>query len=42
MAEKKYDRGSLLSIFKTDRAEDMVALVFALVIVLGVLIFIPK
>jgi hypothetical protein len=42
MAEKKYDRGSLLSIFKSDRAEDVVALIIALLIVLGVLITIPK
>ena len=42
MAEKKYDRGSLLSIFKSDRAEDVVALIFALLVVLGVIIFIPK
>lgn len=31
-----YHRGSALSIFKSDRAEDMVALVFALLIALGV------
>ena len=42
MAEKlKYDRGTLLSIFKTDRAEDFAALVVALVIVVLVVLFVP-
>ena len=41
MAEKlKYDRGTLLSIFKSDRAEDMVALVLAGLIALAVYIWI--
>lgn len=42
MAEPKYDRGSALSIFKSDRAEDFVALVLALVLVALVVMFIPK
>ena len=42
MAQMKYDRGTLLSIFKSDRAEDLVALVFALVIALLVVIYVPK
>jgi len=36
----KYHRGSALSIFKTDRREDFVALVLALAIALGVFLFI--
>lgn len=43
MAESpKFDRGTLLSIFKSDRAEDLVALVCALLIVLGTVYFIPR
>ena len=42
MAEPKYDRGSALSIFKSDRAEDFVALVLALTLVALVVMFIPK
>ncbi len=43
MTEKmKYDRGTLLSIFKSDRAEDFIALVFALVIVFVVVAFVPR
>lgn len=44
MAEKKlqYDRGTLLSIFKTDRAEDFVALAVALAIVVLVVLFVPR
>jgi len=34
--EKKYDRGSALSIFGSDRKEDLMALVFALAIAFGV------
>ncbi len=34
--EKKFHRGSALSIFGSDRKEDFMALVFALVIALGV------
>ena len=36
----KYHRGSALSIFKTDRYEDFIALACALVIALGVYILI--
>ncbi|WP_455206902.1 hypothetical protein [Kaarinaea lacus] len=32
----KYDRGSALSIFGSDRREDFMALIFALVIAFGV------
>lgn len=36
----KYHRGSALSIFKSDRYEDVVALVCALVIALAVLVLV--
>lgn len=36
MSGAKFDRGSALSIFGSDRKEDMMALVFALVIAFGV------
>jgi len=35
----KYDRGSALSIFGSDRREDFMALVFALIIALGVYVY---
>ena len=41
MAEPKYDRGSALSIFKSDRAEDMIALAIALIMAAAVVAFIP-
>lgn len=34
--EKGFDRGSALSIFGSDRREDFMALVFALIIAFGV------
>jgi hypothetical protein len=36
--QSKYDRGSALSIFGSDRREDFMALIFALVIAFGVYI----
>jgi hypothetical protein len=43
MTEKpKFERGTALSIFKTDRAEDLAALVVALVIAALVVMFVPK
>jgi hypothetical protein len=36
----KYHRGSALSIFKTDRREDFMALLFAALIALGVYVFV--
>lgn len=43
MAEKpKFERGTALSIFKSDRAEDFVALIFALVIVGIVVAMVPR
>jgi len=34
--QPKFDRGSALSIFGSDRKEDLMALIFALVIAFGV------
>jgi hypothetical protein len=42
MSEPKYDRGSMLSIFKSDRAEDFVALILSLILVAIVVATIPK
>ena len=38
--EDKYDRGSALSIFGSDRREDFMALVFSLVIAFAVFFFV--
>jgi len=40
MAEGKFDRGSALTVFKSDRHEDFMALVLSLVIALLVYVFI--
>ena len=40
MAEEKFDRGSALTVFKTDRHEDFMALVLSLVIALLVYLFV--
>jgi len=40
MTEDKFDRGTALTIFKSDRMEDMAALVLSLVIALLVYVFI--
>ena len=37
--QPKYDRGSALSIFGSDRKEDFMALLFALIIALGVFVY---
>lgn len=42
MTDGKFERGSALSIFKSDRMEDFVALVISLILVAAVVIFIPK
>lgn len=42
MEEKPFERGTSLSIFVSDRREDIGALVAALTIALGVLYFIGK
>jgi hypothetical protein len=34
MSEDKFDRGTALTIFKSDRAEDLMALVLSLIIAL--------
>ncbi len=39
-AGAKFHRGSALSIFKSDRREDMVALALSLLIALGVYLFV--
>jgi len=40
MAEQKFERGTHLSIFVSDRREDLGALIFALVIAIGVVFFV--
>jgi len=40
MSEEKFDRGSSLSIFGSDRREDLMALVFALTIAFAVYFFV--
>jgi hypothetical protein len=39
-AKEKFDRGTALTIFKSDRSEDMIALVISLLIALLVYVFI--
>ncbi len=41
MAEMKFDRGTALSIFKSDRMEDIMALLISLIIVGIVLAMVP-
>lgn len=38
MSENQFDRGSALSIFGSDRKEDFMALVFALIIAFGIVV----
>jgi len=40
MAEDKFDRGSALTVFRSDRHEDFIALVLSLLIALLVYLFI--
>ena len=40
MAEEKFDRGSALTIFKSDRHEDFMALAISLIIALLVYLFV--
>jgi len=40
MAEDKFDRGTALTIFGTDRHEDVAALAFSLIIALLVYLFV--
>lgn len=39
--ENQFDRGSALSIFSSDRMEDIMALVFSLLIALFVFLLVP-
>ncbi len=38
MSDQKFERGSSLSIFVSDRREDLTALIFAFVIAFGVML----
>jgi hypothetical protein len=40
--EKKFERGTQLSIFVSDRREDIGALIFALAIAIGILVIVGK
>jgi hypothetical protein len=40
MAKEKFDRGTALTIFKSDRAEDFIALLISLSIALLVYVFV--
>lgn len=42
MSEQKFERGSSLSIFVSDRREDIGALIFALLIAIGIVVFIGR
>ncbi|HWS13949.1 MAG TPA: hypothetical protein VN279_14190 [Rhodocyclaceae bacterium] len=42
MAENKFERGTSLTIFKSDRFEDLGALVAAFLIAIGVVMFVGK
>jgi hypothetical protein len=42
MSKEKFDRGTALTIFKNDRAEDMMALVISLIIVAIVVAMVPR
>lgn len=42
MSDKKFERGTNLSIFMSDRKEDIGALVFALIIAIGVVLVIGR
>lgn len=42
MSENKFERGTNLSIFVSDRKEDIGALVFALLIALGIVLIIGR
>lgn len=42
MSKEKFDRGTALTIFKNDRAEDMAALVISLIIVAIIVAMVPR
>lgn len=42
MSKEKFDRGTALTIFKNDRAEDLAALVISLIIVAIIVAMVPR
>ncbi|WP_310451718.1 hypothetical protein [Sulfuritalea sp.] len=42
MSEQKFERGTSLSIFVSDRREDIGSLIFALLIAIGIVLFVGK
>lgn len=42
MSEQKFERGTSLSIFTSDRKEDFGSLIFALLIAIGVVLIVGK
>ncbi|MDA8260174.1 MAG: hypothetical protein M0Z99_31845 [Betaproteobacteria bacterium] len=42
MSEQKFERGTSLSIFVSDRREDLGSLVFALLIAIGIVVFVGQ
>ena len=42
MSEQKFERGTSLSIFVSDRREDIGSLIFALLIAIGIVVFVGK
>jgi len=42
MSEQKFERGTSLSIFVSDRKEDLGSLIFALLIALGIVMIVGK
>lgn len=42
MSEQKFERGTSLSIFVSDRREDIGSLVFALLIAIGIALFVGQ
>lgn len=42
MSEQKFERGTSLSIFVSDRREDIGSLIFALLIAIGIVLFVGQ
>ncbi|MFH1870524.1 MAG: hypothetical protein ABIK82_21680 [Pseudomonadota bacterium] len=42
MSEQKFERGTSLSIFVSDRREDIGSLIFALLIAIGIVVFVGQ
>ena len=42
MSEQKFERGTNLSIFVSDRREDLGSLVFALLVAIGIVLIVGK